>query len=135
MIKKTVTYVDLNGNQRTEDLHFNLSKLEIAKMERDNGDKYSDKLRRAAESNDGGLIMSAFENLIAISYGEKSEDGKHFIKVRNGENLSEAFMQTPAYEALFEQLLNNPEEAKAFMLGVIPPLPEGTNIDSLAIQK
>ena len=33
MLKKTITYTDYNGVERTEDFYFNLSKAEIAEME------------------------------------------------------------------------------------------------------
>lgn len=29
MLKKTITYNDYNGNERTEDLYFNLSQAEV----------------------------------------------------------------------------------------------------------
>ena len=33
MLKKTITYNDYNGVERTEDFYFNLSKAEILEME------------------------------------------------------------------------------------------------------
>ena len=33
MLKKTITYTDYDGNQRTEDFFFNLSKAEVLEME------------------------------------------------------------------------------------------------------
>ena len=33
MLKKTITYTDYNGSERTEDFYFNLSKAEIMEME------------------------------------------------------------------------------------------------------
>ena len=33
MIKKTITYTDYNGNQRTESFWFNLTKAEVTRME------------------------------------------------------------------------------------------------------
>ena len=32
MLKKTITYTDYNGNSRTEDFYFNLTKTELMKM-------------------------------------------------------------------------------------------------------
>ena len=33
MLKKTITYTDYNGNERTEDFYFNLTKAEVVEME------------------------------------------------------------------------------------------------------
>ena len=33
MLKKTITYTDYDGNERTEDFFFNLSKAEVLEME------------------------------------------------------------------------------------------------------
>ena len=33
MLKKTITYTDYNGMERTEDFYFNLSKAELMEME------------------------------------------------------------------------------------------------------
>ena len=33
MLKKTITYTDFNGKQRTETFYFNLTKAEVAEME------------------------------------------------------------------------------------------------------
>lgn len=33
MLKKTIDYTDYDGNKRTEDFYFNLTKAEVAEME------------------------------------------------------------------------------------------------------
>ena len=33
MLKKTITYIDYDDNERTEDFYFNLSKAELLEME------------------------------------------------------------------------------------------------------
>ena len=33
MLKKTIAYVDFNGNDQTEDFYFNLSKTDLTEMQ------------------------------------------------------------------------------------------------------
>ena len=116
MLKKAIVYTDLNGVERTEDFYFNLSKPEIVKMQTSVKGGYDVQLKSIAANLDGGVIMEFFEDFISKSYGEKSEDGRRFVK---SEELSKAFMETPAYEILFEELVTNAEEAAAFVNAVM----------------
>ena len=101
MLKKTITYTDLNDIQRTEDFYFDLSKPEIIKMMSSEKGGYEAQIKSIAASMNGARIMEFFENFIKASYGEKSEDGRRFMK---SEEMSRAFMESPAYEILFEEL-------------------------------
>ena len=67
-----------------------------------------------------GEIMKIFKEIILKAYGEKSEDGRTFIKKRNGVRLAEEFEQTQAFDALFTDLLLNPDKAAAFINGIMP---------------
>lgn len=51
------------------------------------------------------------------SYGEKSPDGKRFVK---SEELSTAFSQTEAYSQLYMELATDADKAAEFINGVIP---------------
>lgn len=116
MTKKTITYVDLNGVERTEDFYFDLSKPEIVKMQASAKGGYDVQLRSIAASPNGALIMEFFENFIKRAYGEKSDDGRRFMK---SEEISRAFMETPAYEALFEELVTDAGAAADFVNAVL----------------
>lgn len=120
MLKKTITYEDYDGNTRTEDLYFYLSKSELMDMELTTPGGFANKLERVTKAQDGAEIMKIFKEIILKSYGEKSEDGRAFIKKRNGVNLSEAFEQTEAYNQLYTELLTNPDKASAFVNGIMP---------------
>ena len=120
MLKKTITYEDYDGNTRTEDLYFFLSKSELMDMEFTTPGGFANKLERVTKAQDGAEIMKIFKEIILKSYGEKSEDGRSFIKKRNGVNLSEAFEQTEAYNQLYTELLTNPDKASAFVNGIMP---------------
>lgn len=116
MHKETITYNDLNGVQRTEVFYFDLSKPEIVKMQASAKGGYDVQLRSIAADLNGAKIMEFFENFITKSYGEKSEDGRRFMK---SEEISRSFMETPAYEVLFEKLVTNDKYAADFVNAVM----------------
>lgn len=117
MIKKTITYTDFDGNERTEDFNFNLSKAEVMEMELSTTGGMVQMLNRIIAEQDGKRIVETFKDLILKSYGVKSPDGKHFIK---SEELSTAFSQTNAYSDLFIECSTDADAAAAFINGIIP---------------
>ena len=120
MLKKTITYEDYDGNTRTEDLYFFISKSELTEMELTTPGGFTAKLEKITNANDGGEIMKIFKEIILKAYGEKSDDGRAFIKKRNGVSLAETFEQTPAFDALFTELLMDPDKAAVFINSILP---------------
>ena len=117
MLKKTITYVDYNGNERKEDFYFNLSKAEIMEMELSTTGGLSEMIQRVVAAQDGPAIIKIFKELVLKAYGIKSPDGKRFIK---SEELSTEFAQTEAYTEIFMELATNAEAAAAFVNGIVP---------------
>lgn len=117
MLKKTITYEDYNGVERTEDFYFNLNKAELIEMELGTTGGFSEMLQKIIKAQDTPTIIKVFKDLILKSYGEKSDDGKRFIKSKE---ISDAFSQTEAYASLFMELSTNDEAASAFINGVVP---------------
>lgn len=117
MLKKTITYTDYNGNQREEDHYFNLSKAEIMEMELSTAGGLAELIQNVVKAQDGPAIMKIFKDIILKAYGEKSPDGKRFIK---SEELSLAFSQTEAYSVLFMELVMDADAAGKFINGIIP---------------
>ena len=129
MLKKTITYVDYDGAQRTEDFYFNLNKAEtFGYMNSEVGgiDAFIDKVVRA---KDNVTLWNIWSDFIKLCYGEKSDDGRRFIK---SEELSEAFAQTEAYSQLMMELLSDGgDKAAEFVNGVVSTVkmdPEKTKI-------
>lgn len=120
MLTKTVTYEDYDGNTRIEELHFFISKTELAEMEVTTPGGFSNKLENISKSANGAEIMAIFKEIILKAYGEKSEDGRSFIKKRNGVRLADNFEQSLAFDAIFTELLMNPDKAAAFLNGIMP---------------
>ena len=117
MLKKAITYTDYNGNQRTEDFYFNLSKAELMEMEMGTSGGLSSFVERIIAAQDTPEMIKIFKELILKAYGEKSPDGKRFVKSKE---LSEEFSQTEAFSELFMELALNSESASAFVNGIIP---------------
>lgn len=118
MIKKTIKYVDYDGNERIEDFYFNLSKAELAEMDLKENGGLSEMLMRIVNAKDNAAIIKVFKEILLKSYGEKSSDGRRFIKSKE---LSEAFSQTEAYVELFMELATDDVKASKFIEGILPP--------------
>ena len=117
MIKKTVTYTDYNGVERTEDFYFNLNKAEVTEMELGTTGGYADMLQKIIDAKDQPTLIKIFKDFVFKSYGVKSADGREFIK---SEELSRKFSQTEAYSNIFMELAFNAKAASEFVKGVIP---------------
>ena len=121
MIKKIIKYVDYNGVERNEGFLFNLSKAELMEMEMGTTGGLAEMIQKLIETQDAPAIIQIFKDLILKAYGEKSADGKRFIKVdENGRRLANDFAQTEAYSQLFMELATNADEASKFIQGIIP---------------
>lgn len=124
MIKWPITYTDYNGETRTEDFYFNLNKAEIMDMNLRANGSYGEYLQRIVEVRDHKKIAEEYKRLILKSYGEKSVDGKRFIK---SDELAEAFSQTEAYSELYMQLATEAGAAQKFIEGVLPKVQSDSN--------
>lgn len=117
MVKKTIKYTDYDGNVRTEDFYFNLSKAEFMEMELGTTGGFSSTLRRIVDAREMPAIIKIFKEFVLKAYGEKSPDGKRFVK---SEELSTAFSQTEAYSELFMELATDAQKASNFMNSLVP---------------
>lgn len=117
MYKRTIKYTDYNGVEREEDFYFHLNRAEIIEMESSVSGGYGEMLRQIIMSHDGPTIMKNFKTFILKSYGEKSLDGKHFMK---SEEISKNFMCTEAYSVLFTELCMEPDKAIEFINNILP---------------
>ena len=117
MLKKRIAYTDYNGTKREEDFYFNLNKAEIMEMEMSTTGGLTEMINRIIETQDAPSIIKVFKDIIMKAYGEKSPDGKRFVK---SQELSESFAQTEAYSELFMELASDSEAASKFVNGIIP---------------
>jgi hypothetical protein len=120
MIKETVKYTDFNGVEKTEEFWFHLSKTEIGMMQMTSEGTFADKLQSMIGAKSMSELAKTFREVVLASYGVKTDDGRGFIKVKNGVKLSEEFEQTAAYDALFMSLLMDEKRAADFINGILP---------------
>lgn len=117
MLKKTITYKDYNGVERTEDFMFNLTKAEILEMQLTKDGGMDAAIKKIVDAKDAPEIMKVFKDLILRSYGIVSDDGRRFIKSKE---ISDGFAQTEAFSMLYIELATDTDAAAAFVNGIVP---------------
>lgn len=117
MLKKNIKYVDYDGNDRAEDFYFNLNKAEIVELELGTTGGLTKTLEKIVQEKDNKRIVEYFKDIILKAYGEKSADGRRFIK---SQELRDSFEQTEAYSELFMELSSNAKAAADFISGIVP---------------
>lgn len=128
MYKRTMTYKDYDGNERTDDLYFNLSQAEVTEMNMLTPGGLVEKFTTLAKTKDPAEIIKTVKELILKSYGEKSPDGKYF---RKSEEISRDFSQTEAFNILFMELATNADAAAEFANGIMSFVPNYTKEEAL----
>jgi hypothetical protein len=117
MLKERIKYIDYNDIEREEDFYFNLTSAEVTEMELSTTGGLVEKINKIVQAQDGAEIIKLFKELIFKAYGEKSPDGRRFVK---SEELSKAFSETPAYSILYMRLSTSADEAGKFINGIVP---------------
>lgn len=142
MIKRTITYTDFDGNTRTEDMYFNMTRAELIEFSfnmpsamseaandmNGNNVNVEEAGAKLVEKLGTSGIFNFVKELVFKSYGVKSDDGRRFIK---SENLSTEFTQTLAYDEFIIDLFSDDKKASEFINGIIPAemarqIPENT---------
>ncbi|MBR1720506.1 MAG: hypothetical protein IJ726_08895 [Phocaeicola sp.] len=128
MFAKKIKYTDYDGVEREETFYFNLSKAELVEIQLTHPGGYVEYLQRIIAAKDQATVIKAFKDLIEMTYGEKSEDGRRFLK---SPEISKAFMEMPAYEELFFELSTDENAAIEFITKTFPPIEDGLADDEL----
>ncbi len=129
MLKKTITYTDYDGNQRTEDFYFNLTKAELTNMFNSVSGGLEKYLTRIVAAQDGPALMNAIRDIVKASYGEKSLDGRRFMK---SDEIFKNFEETEAYSVFFMELMGDDEAALNFIISVLPQDMQATIREEMA---
>lgn len=116
MIKQSITYTDFNGDERTDDFYFNLSDHELAELAIIEETDLRGSLRRIGESGNPRLILDTFRELLLSAYGERSSDGRRFMKSKE---LSAEFASTGAFDVIYMKLVTDAEFSAAFTNGLV----------------
>lgn len=117
MLKKKIKYVNFDNKVVTEDLYFNVSKAELMKLNLKSNGTFKDDLTKVIDNGDSKKIVETFEEIILMSYGEKSSDGKRFVK---SDEIKENFKNSAAFDELFTQLLSSEDGCALFVKAIFP---------------
>lgn len=117
MLKHEISYEDYNGENVTETFYFNISKSELVELDVEHNEGMYDWLLKISKTNDRKTLVAEFKRIILLAYGQKSPDGRRFIK---SDLLKEEFSQTAAFNTLFMQLATEEDAAANFIKGVLP---------------
>ena len=130
MFVKTIEYEDFNGEKQKEEFRFNINKSELIKFDQSFDGGLENYMARISNERDNKLLSQLFEDMILISYGKKSDDGKVFLK---NEKITEEFKCSAAYDALYWQLMTDADAAADFFTALIPSVPKEKR-DELKLQ-
>lgn len=117
MYKTTVSYNDFEGIKREETLYFNLTTAELVKLENSIAGGLEKRIKKMLERQDVPTIMSTMEDLIRKAYGQKSMDGRKFVK---SEEVYQDFLYSGAYDAFYMSVITDADKANEFLDGIIP---------------
>lgn len=117
MLKKTITYTDFNGVEKTRDCYFNLNEVELIEMETGADGGLSAMLQGIIDAKDQGALIRFFKDLTLRAYGVKTSDGEGFDK---SDKIRHDFECSAAYPVLFMELATDADAAAAFVKGIVP---------------
>lgn len=121
MLKKTITYTDYLGNTRTEDFYFNLSKSELSDMQMSVEGGFNVQLEKMMNAANNKEVYHTFVDVVLQAYGELSPDGRYHLKEdENGNKLYKRFRQSPAYDALMDEICESESTIAEFCKGILP---------------
>lgn len=121
MLKKTIKYVDYKGNEREEDFYFNITKSELVEMELAQKGGMSEYLEKITKAQTKDELVLWFKKIILKAYGEKSEDGRRFMK---SDEIAKAFSETEAFNQLYMELITDEGKAADFVNAIVPTFTE-----------
>ncbi len=139
MLKKSIKYVDYNGETQTDECYFNLSKSELMEIQVSEKGGFENYLTALIEEKDQKKIYNLFKEIVLMSYGQKSSDGRTFIKKKmvDGQmiRLRDEFEQTEAFSELMMELLTGGDTAIADFINKLIPKELADEVAKQSAQK
>lgn len=118
MLKKVITYEDYNGVVRTEECYFNLTKAELIEMHQNTGTGLDGLImKEIIQEKNSTKLVKFLKELLVMSYGKKSDDGRLFMK---NDEIRAEFMASPMYDILYSEIFTNEQAAADFIDGILP---------------
>lgn len=120
MLKKTITFKDLDDNDVTQDFYFNLSKVELTEIEHSMIGGISGHWTRIIDDRNTGAILAAYKQIVGTAVGKRSDDGIAFLKSKE---ITDHFIHSNAYEVLFTEHMGQDSDDNSFfefLKGIVP---------------
>jgi hypothetical protein len=125
MIKKTITFEDYNGEERTKDFYFHMNQVEFSKLNGEVPGGIERRMQKIIEDRDEDALLRIIDLLVSRSYGE-FDDEDEFTKVsKTGRPLYEKFVNTDAYDQLIIELIQNEDNIVNFLKNIMPKKVQG----------
>ena len=117
MFSRTFEYTGYDGQPHKDTWYFNLTEAELYEMELGSVGGLEGTMQRLLREEKPKEIVDMCKGLILGSVGERSADGRKFVK---NEEIRMDFYQSKAYAMLFTELVSSGEKMSAFIYGCIP---------------
>lgn len=117
MHKISMTYEDFNGEEVKEDLYFNLTKAELLEMNFHAKGGLVNYLEAIMNARDTEELAEFFKLILVKAYGEKTPDGKHFMK---SPEIAQKFTCSIPFSELYVKLSMDADAASEFVNAIIP---------------
>lgn len=117
MLKKTITYVDFNGKEKTEDYYFHIGSSEVVKLKAAGFFDAFTEITTSLDDENFAKLVEVIEQIIEKSFGVKTEDGGFDKDDKTAYNR---FKKSEAYDKFFMELITNESSVMSFLKGVFP---------------
>lgn len=116
MQKLTIQFENFDGESVSEDLYFHLNIKELQAME-EWPVPLTKRIADLTNTQDGKKAFELMRDIIEAAYGERSEDGKRFVK---NEEVLKNFTQGLAYDEVIIKFIDGSMDLAKFIEGLLP---------------
>lgn len=116
MQKLTIQFENFDGETVSEDLYFHLNIKELQAME-EWPIPLTKRIADLTNTQDGKKAFELMRDIIEAAYGERSEDGKRFVK---NEEVLKNFTQGLAYDEVIIKFIDGSMDLAKFIEGLLP---------------
>ena len=116
MQKLTVQYQNWDGDLETEDLYFHLNIKELQDMEKWDV-PLTQRIAKLTKTEDGKEAFELMRDIIEAAYGERSDDGKRFVK---SPEVLKNFTEGLAYDEVILTFIDGSMDLAKFIEGLLP---------------
>lgn len=115
MLKQTITYIDFEDREITEDFYFNFTLLELIEQIEVKG--LEKRMHTLTQTQDGPGAYKIFKEIVLDAHGKRSEDGRSFLKTPE---IRAEFEGSAAISEMIIEFLQDESLGVAFIGGLLP---------------